>query len=234
MTTQNTQSIDTVTSNDINTQEAVMTQSTETNVELSPEQNLIEAFKLHLQSNPMSFSAYTQVVTKILRQEIKPLCTRSQRTQVNAGDDWRLSLKQRFGGRGAKWVFVDSSEIASSLDRFDEMGKDTSDYRAWIEKQGKAWIRFAAPRMHNGEPAAAFTIHLNGSTVPESKTTHLIPLTQLDEVITPMTETPKAMGIEVIVETPAPKEEIIEEASVEEPTNDQDVNDVDEDEIDAF
>ena len=240
MSTQNTQTETITSSSNIQNQvEENMTNETLT-TEIDPRQNLIEALKLELESNPMSFSAFSQHITKIIRDEIKPLCSRSPRTQ-SLGDDWKAELKLRFG-RGAKWVMVDISEISDSLDRFDSMGRDTSDYRAWINQHGKAWIRFAAPRLLNGQPAASFTIHLNGGSVPESKTTHLITLDKLDEITTPMTGTPKSMGIEVIKETPAEEntneteiedveDSIISDSTIEDTSDDNDVED-DEDETD--
>lgn len=133
-------------------------------------------------------------IEALIKKEIKPLCGRSGKS---AGDnDWRTQLMDRFKGRGAKWQFVSLDEITPTLDRFDTEGVDTEDYRQWTQSQGKAWIRFMAPRLNNGVKSAAFTVHTLGSTIYQPHQVHYIELDRLDEVITPLDSTPHALKLE--------------------------------------
>ena len=201
MSTQNDQSINSQTEND----------NTESTHQISPIEKLIQSFREDLESSPTSYSAYQQKIMKILRDEIKPLCTRAARSSASSNTGWRTELNDRFKGRGAKWVYVEIDEVIPTLNRFDYIGLDTTDYRAWIKQHGKAWIRYAAGRILDGKPAAAFSIHLVGSTIPESKNLHLIDIEDLDNIITPMTATPKALNIESIKTNP--ETEKVEEVS---------------------
>ena len=217
MSTQNDQSINTSTENG----------NTEITNQITPIDKLIQSFREDLENSPTSYSAYQQKIMKILRDEIKPLCTRAAKSSTSANSGWRAELNNRFKGRGAKWVYVNIDEVIPTLNKFDHHGLDTSDYRAWINQHGKAWIRYAAGRILDGKPAAAFSIHLVGSTIPESKNLHLIDLDDLDDIITPMTATPKALGIESIkentrteVEKETPKNNV--EENVEENNDDDD------------
>ena len=170
MSTQIDQSNNTSTEND----------NTESTHQMSPIDKLIQSFREDLENSPTSYSAYQQKIMRILRDEIKPLCTRAAKSSTSANTGWRAELNNRFKGRGAKWVYVNIDEVIPTLNKFDYQGLDTSDYRAWINQHGKAWIRYAAGRILDGKPAAAFSIHLVGSTVPESKSLHLIDLDELD------------------------------------------------------
>ena len=131
----------------------------------------------------------------LMKNEIKPLCGSSRRLAPGA-HDWRDDLNARFGGRGAKWQFVSLEEIAPTLDRFDEEGIDTTEYRMWTQSQGKAWIRYLKPRILNGQNVVAFTVHTLGSTIFQPHQLHFIPVDRLDETITPLDGTPFSHKLE--------------------------------------
>ena len=131
---------------------------------------------------------------------VKPLCGRSAKTGVV--NDWRREVKERFSGRGAKWVKVSVEDILPTLEGFD----DVEDYTGWIQKAGFAWIRFAGPRVANGSHCAAFEVRTGGSTIDHPKQLHYIPVQLLDEKIESLGSTPHAMKLEVAT-TPVVKEE---------------------------
>jgi hypothetical protein len=126
-------------------------------------------------------------------------------------------LKDRFGGRGAKWVKISLQEIMPTLERIEtEEGFDASHYRALINHAGFAWIRFDAPRVHNGKNCAAFKVLTESSTFMQPGRLHFIDVSLLDEVITELGGTPKSLGLEnVVVKTvsqPEVNEEVIEDS----------------------
>ena len=75
-------------------------------------------------------TAFKKHLDELINVKIKPLCGRSAKTGVV--DDWRSELKERFSGRGAKWVKVSLEEILPTLEEFDE----TDDYMSWINEEG--------------------------------------------------------------------------------------------------
>jgi hypothetical protein len=139
-----------------------------------------------------SFRTHLEV---LMKNEIKPLCGSSRRLAPGS-HDWRDDLNARFEGRGSKWQFVSLDEIESTLDRFDEEGIDTTDYRDWTQSQGKAWIRYLKPRIVNGQNVAAFTVHTHGSTIFQPHQLHFIPVNRLDELCTPLNGTPFSLKLE--------------------------------------
>ena len=62
-------------------------------------------------------------LNKLIDQEVKHLCGRSSKS--GGGDDWRSEVNARFGGRGAKWVFVSLDDVKPTLDKLDSQGIDT-------------------------------------------------------------------------------------------------------------
>ena len=152
-------------------------------------------------------TSFKRHLDKLINSEIKPLCGRSSKT---GGDDWRSEVKSKFGGRGAKWVFVSLDNIRPTLNRFAEQGIDTEDYTKFIEAHGQAWIRFSGPRIDNGVKAAAFEVRTDGSTIDHPKQLHYIPLHDLDEAISFMNSTPHAMKLEEVA-----KPQEVEEVEVE-------------------
>ena len=141
-------------------------------------------------------TAFKRHLDKLINSDIKPLCGRSGKAAD--GTDWRSEVKAKFGGRGAKWVFVSLDSIRPTLSRFAEQGIDTEDYTKFIEAHGQAWIRFSGPRIDNGVKAAAFEVRTDGSTIDHPKQLHYIPLHDLDEAISFINSTPHAMKLEEV------------------------------------
>ena len=158
-------------------------------------------------------TSFKRHLDQLINADIKHLCGRSGKTA--AGDDWRSEVKARFSGRGAKWVSVSLEEIAPTLETY---GHDVVEYRNWIDKAGYAWIRFAGPRVANGDHCAAFEVRTGGSTIDHPKQLHYIALHDLDDKIKPLAATPHAMRLEekastpVVEEEPEVQEEIFEDA----------------------
>ena len=170
------------------------------------------------------FKAY---MDKLIKTEIKPLCSRSAKSA--AGDNIRDQIKARFGGRGAKWVFVSLDEIKPTLDEFKANDIDVTDYEEFIKEEGKAWIRFAAPRLHNNKLCAAFEVRTNGSTVDHPKQLHYISIDELDDKLETMAGTPHSLRLEQIkVEEPE-----VEEQQETEPTEEVVTVDETTDELEA-
>ena len=162
-------------------------------------------------------TSFKRHLDKLINQEIKPLCGRSGKTAD--GMDWRSEVKAKFGGRGAKWVFVSLESIQPTLSRFAEQGVDVEDYSKFIEAHGQAWVRFSGPRIENGVKSAAFEVRTDGSTIDHPKQLHYISLHDLDEAISFMNSTPHAMKLEEVakpqeVETAEDVEVELSEANV--------------------
>jgi len=148
-------------------------------------------------------TSFKRHLDQLINADIKPLCGRSGKTAT--GDDWRSEVKARFSGRGAKWVSVSLEEIAPTLETY---GHDVVEYRNWIDKAGYAWIRFAGPRVANGEHCAAFEVRTGGSTIDHPKQLHYIALHELDDKISQLAATPHAMRLEERASTPVVEEEV--------------------------
>lgn len=132
-------------------------------------------------------------LNKLIDQEVKHLCGRSSKS---GGDDWRSEVNARFGGRGAKWVFVSLEDVSPTLDKLDSQGIDTLDYRTYTEAHGQAWVRYTAARMHEGKQCAGFAILTDGSKINKPSQLHFVPVDELEQRITPMNSTPHAMKLE--------------------------------------
>ena len=159
-------------------------------------------------------TAFKRHLDKLINSDIKPLCGRSGKAAD--GTDWRSEVKAKFGGRGAKWVFVSIDSIRPTLNRFAEQGIDTEDYTKFIEAHGQAWVRFSGPRIDNGVKAAAFEVRTDGSTIDHPKQLHYIPLHDLDEAISFMNSTPHAMKLEEVAKPQEVEEVEVELSEVEE------------------
>lgn len=153
-------------------------------------------------------TAFKRHLDKLINTDIKPLCGRSGKTAD--GTDWRSEVKAKFGGRGAKWVFVSIESITPTLSRFAEQGLDVEDYTKFIAAHGQAWIRFSGPRIDNGVKAAAFEVRTDGSTIDHPKQLHYIPLHDIDEAVSFINSTPHAMKLEEVA-----KPQEVEEVEVE-------------------
>ena len=138
-------------------------------------------------------TSFKRHLDKLINSEIKPLCGRSSKS---GGDDWRSELKAKFGGRGAKWVFVSLDNIRPTLDRLATEGIDIEDYDKFTQAHGQAWIRFSGGRINDGVQSAAFEVRTDGSTIDHPKQLHYVPVSELDETITFMNSTPHAMKVE--------------------------------------
>ena len=161
-------------------------------ITLNTTDTLIEALVSHFQDNPQGFTDYRKEVEVLLKENIKPLTSRSGKS----GDGWRSEIKSRFSGKGAKWVFVSLENIEATLKSFELEGIDCSDYRKNINNIGKAWIRFSGARINNGIKCAAFEVRTEGATKDHPKQLHLICIDGLDNVIEAMEKTPKALKLE--------------------------------------
>ena len=161
-------------------------------------------------------TAFKRHLDKLINSDIKPLCGRSGKAAD--GTDWRSEVKAKFGGRGAKWVFVSLDSIRPTLSRFADQGIDTEDYTKFIETHGQAWIRFSGPRIDNGVKAAAFEVRIDGSTIDHPKQLHYIPLHDLDEAISFINSTPHAMKLEEVAKPQEVEEEVEVELSKPEET----------------
>ena len=159
-------------------------------------------------------TSFKRHLDKLINSDIKPLCGRSGKAAD--GTDWRSEVKAKFGGRGAKWVFVSIDSIQSTLNRFAEQGIDTEDYTKFIEAHGQAWVRFSGPRIDNGVKSAAFEVRTDGSTIDHPKQLHYIALHDLDEAITFMNSTPHAMKLEEVAKPQEAEEVEVELSEVEE------------------
>lgn len=175
-------------------------QDSNTNNNLSGENNmnttdnLISALITHFTDNPQNFTDYRKNIESILRENIKPISSRSGKT--GGDDNWRKELKQRFSGRGTKWVFVSLEEIEPTLVQFEADGIDCTDYRKNTTKLDKAWIRFNGPRVNDGVKSAAFEVRTEGSTIDHPKQLHMMPADTITSYIEAMPGTPKALKLE--------------------------------------
>ena len=147
----------------------------------------------------------------LVKSEIKPLCIRSGKSADGTG--WRSELKARFSGRGAKWVQIDIDQIEATLDSFE--ADETKDYREFIKAADYAWIRFAGPRIDDGNQAAAFEVRVAGSTVDHPKHMHYIAVDQLDALIRPLNGTPHSLGLETQAKPAAVEPEVEAAPAVE-------------------
>ena len=165
-------------------------------------------------------------IDQLIKTDIKPLCS-GRGSSSPDGSSWRDIQKSKFAGRGAKWQEVSLDELALTLDRLDDDGIDTVDYRCWTEAAGKAWIRYAGPRVVTGVNMAAFEVRTVGSTYDCPKSLHYIPDTELDDRIKPLQGTPHSLKLEVINakkdEEPVSEEPVSEEPVSEEPVSDETV-----------
>ena len=172
-------------------------------------------------------TSFKRHLDKLINSEIKPLCGRSSKT---GGDDWRSELKAKFGGRGAKWVFVSLDNIRPTLDRLATEGIDIEDYDKFTQAHGQAWIRFSGGRINDGIQSAAFEVRTDGSTIDHPKQLHYVPVSELDETISFMNTTPHSMKVEEVAkpqEVEEAQEVEIEVSPVEEtPAVEEDYVDV--------
>lgn len=161
-------------------------------VSMNTTDSLIQALVSHFNDNPQGFTSYRKEIESLLKDNIKPIASRSSK----AGDNWRSDLKSKFSGRGAKWVFVSLESIETTLLQFEADSIDCTNYRKNINKLGKAWVRFNGARVNDGIKCAAFEVRTEGSTIDHPKQLHMINVDALDTLIESMPGTPKSLKIE--------------------------------------
>ena len=161
-------------------------------VSMNTTDSLIQALVSHFNDNPQGFTSYRKEIESLLKDNIKPIASRSSK----AGDNWRSEIKSQFSGRGAKWVFVSLEEIEPTLIQLEAAGIDCTNYRKNTTKLGKAWIRFNGPRVNDGVKSAAFEVRTEGSTIDHPKQLHMIPADTMASYIEAMPGTPKALKLE--------------------------------------
>jgi len=122
-------------------------------------------------------------------------------------NSWRAEQKALFSGRGRQWIYVSLDKINKVLDHYhNDLGKDLSDYKANVEKHGKAWVRYSGPRINpaSNKPCAAFEIRYQGSKIPQTDTYYAIDhdecflLTEEDRLEDG--KTPHQLGLEVNIQ----------------------------------
>jgi len=171
---------------------------------MSQQDMIVQMFKNFLsEGGDPKVTAFKTHLNDLINGNVKPLCSRSGKSAD--GSDWRSVLKDRFSGKGAKWVTVALSEINPTITQLEADGVNCDDYKTLIEQKGGAWIRFSGARLDSdGHQAAAFEVRTGGSTKDHPKQLHLIPISLLDETIRPMGGTPRSLKFEVAVK-PEPK-----------------------------
>ena len=140
---------------------------------------------------------FGEALVDILKSEVGSY--RGKRASSGGDTTWRSELKSMFSGRGRQWIKVTHEFIQPYLDKFDEDGIDTKDYRSWIESKGHAWVRFNGPRIHNGVNSGGFEIRTSGSKIDHPKQLCYIPSDELiEDKIDRLPGTPFSMGLEII------------------------------------
>ena len=181
-------------------------------------QQLVQYFNNHVESTGDGrFTSFDKHMKELMKEHIKPLTARSGMKSGDGG--WRDEVKSRFSGRGMKWFKVAIDVVMPTIERLQKEDIDCDQYLKWIDRAGFAWIRYDAPRVHDGKQCAAFHVKVDGSTslVSEKSQYHCYITTgSLDEVITSLGGTPHSMKLEV-------EEEVL--VSDEEPVNDEVVSD---------
>ena len=185
--------------------------ATKTNNKENPmtsNENILNIFNSFIEAGGMpKVTEFKKHLDQLINAEIKPLC--ASRGKAAGGSGWRSEQKAKFSGRGAKWVKLSTDEVAGTLDRFDNEGIDTADYRKWIEAAGFAWIRYNGPRVDGGNKMAAFEVRTVGSTYDCPKQLHYILDEEVDGTVTPLGGTPFAMKLEASTPVAATKDEVM-------------------------
>lgn len=186
-------------------------------------QQLVQYFNDHVESTGDGrFTSFDKHMKELLKEHVKPLTARSGMKTGDGG--WRDEVKSRFSGKGMKWFKVAIEVVMPTIERLKDEGIDCDQYMKWIDRAGFAWIRYDAPRVHDGKQCAAFHVKVDGSTslASEKSLYHCYITTgSLDEVITSLGGTPHSMKLEV--------EEVL--VSDEESVNDEVVSDEKKEEV---
>ena len=178
---------------------------------------------------------FGEALVDILKSEVGSY--RGKRASSGGDTTWRSELKSTFSGRGRQWIKVTQDFIKPYLDKFDEDGIDTKDYRSWIESKGHAWVRFNGPRIHNGVNSGGFEVRTSGSKIDHPKQLCYIPVDELiEDKIERLHGTPFSMGLEIISKEPKLEKPIdlsemgkeIEE-TIEDTTSEEVIEEIEED-----
>ncbi len=163
-------------------------------------------------------TAFKKHIDGLIKTDIKQLCSGSGKTANGSGSDWRREQKAMFAGRGAKWVKTHLCIVKPKLDEFEEDGIDCSDYKAWTEQAGYAWVRYSGPRVDPKSKAhmAAFEIRTSGSKDDHPKQLLLLAAVSIDDVISPLGGTPHSENLEVIASQSEAKDPEVEETETAE------------------
>ena len=182
-------------------------ESTKKENPMTANENILNIFNSFIEAGGMpKVTEFKKHLDQLINAEIKPLCT--SRGKSAGGTGWRSEQKAKFSGRGAKWVKLSIDEIAGTLDRFDNEGIETAEYRKWIEAAGYAWIRYNGPRVDGGNKMAAFEVRTVGSTYDCPKQLHYILDEEVDGTVTSLGGTPFAMKLEASTPVVATKDEV--------------------------
>lgn len=175
---------------------------------MTSNENILNIFNSFIEAGGMpKVTEFKKHLDQLINAEIKPLCATRGKSAGDGG--WRSEQKAKFSGRGAKWVKLSTDEVAGTLDRFDNEGIDTAEYRKWIEAAGFAWIRYNGPRVDGGNKMAAFEVRTVGSTYDCPKQLHYILDEEVDATVTPLGGTPFAMKLEASTPVAATKDEVM-------------------------
>ena len=161
--------------------------------------NLINALIANFEENPMGYTDYRKHIEAMLKEHIKPIAVRSRRLVTD--NSWRSVQKEQFKGRGRQWLWVETQVVEPCLAAWEDEGEDVSVYRSLIEQNGKAWVRYAGPRLLDGTAVGAFEVRLSGSTIDHPK--HLVYITAeslTEENLSRMEGTPHSLGLENMAE----------------------------------
>lgn len=176
----------------------------------------MEAFKaisqhVAVETGDPSFARFSQALIEVSRQDVKPLFgevkaasrpnkeTSPRKEKAEVDNTWRGEQKDLFSGRGMQWVYLPLSLTSGVLDESDPVAK-------FMYKAGKAWVRYAGPRIVDGNRMAAFELRNEGSKVPAPKNLVYMPhegVVGVDLNRLPDGKTPFALGLE----SDSPKDE---------------------------
>lgn len=127
------------------------------------------ASNVSVETGDPSFARFIQAMTEVCRQEVKPVfgeikaAMKPRKEKTPRGDKtpvdntWRGEQKDLFSGRGRQWIYVPVEAV--------EAYREGSEVHEFFDEKGKAWVRYAGPRLANGEQMAAFEVRTSGSKV---------------------------------------------------------------------
>jgi hypothetical protein len=171
------------------------------------------ASNVSVETGDPSFARFIQAMTEVCRQEVKPVfgeikaAMKPRKEKTPRGDKapvdntWRGEQKDLFSGRGRQWIYVPVEAV--------EAYREGSEVHEFFDEKGKAWVRYAGPRLSGNDKMAAFEVRTSGSKVDCSDYI-MIPH---DEVMKDELDrledgkTPHQLGLEVTKVESQPEEE---------------------------